>query len=124
VISNKVKQKGFTLLEVILAMSILSVGLLAVCSMVHMVMNSNSKSKNLTTAVNLAQNKVDDLKITPYASIVDSTENDLDENGTAGSGIFDRAVSVTTNTNPNYKTVVVTVSWKTRQMVLRTIIAQ
>ena len=120
---NKVKQKGFTLLEVIIAMSILSVGLLAVCSMVHMVMNSNSKSKNLTTAVNLAQNKVDDLKITPYASIVDSTENDLDENGTAGSGIFDRAVSVTTNVAPDYKTVQVTVSWKTRQVVLRTIIA-
>lgn len=123
-ISNKKHQKGFTLLEVIIAMSILSAGLLAVCSMVHMVMASNSKSKNLTTAVNLAQNRVDNLKVTDYASIAASTELDLDENGNAGSGIFDRTVSVTTNASPSYKTAVVTVSWKRRQVVLRTIIAE
>ncbi|MBW2020872.1 MAG: type II secretion system protein [Deltaproteobacteria bacterium] len=124
---NKKQPKGFTLLELIIAISMLSVGLLAVSTMVTMVINSNKMTRNLTTAVNLAQNKIDDLKITSYANIVDSTESSLDENGVSGSGIFDRTVSVVENTNPDYKTVQVTVSWaepNTRQVVLTTIIAE
>ena len=130
-ILNKMREKGFTLLELIIAMSILSVGLLAVCTMVIMVMNSNKMSRNLTTAVNLAQNKIDDLRKLSsednYAGIVASTESSLDETGNAGSGIFDRTVTVVANADPTFKTVQVTVSWatpNTRQVVLTTIIAQ
>ena len=54
---------------------------------------------------------MDDLKTTNYGSITDSSDNALDEKGVSGNGIFDRSVSVTTNTNPNYKTIEVEVSW-------------
>jgi len=122
---SKMQQKGFTLLEIIITMFILSVGFLALCTMLLTVIKANYQSKNFKAAVNLAQNKIDDLKATSYASIVNATENDLDKVEVAGNGIFDRAVSVATAANPNYKTVEVTVSWSdphSRHVSLKTII--
>ena len=124
---NQINDTGFSLLEVLFAMTVFSIGLLAILMMVFTVTNCNSASKNLTSAVNLAQSKIDDLKITAYASILDETETSLDASGVSGSGIFNRATTVTTSTSPNYKTVDVTVSWTTssrKQVSLKTIIAQ
>jgi type IV pilus modification protein PilV len=121
------KDNGFTLLEVLFALAIFSIGLLAINAMTTMVIKSNYKSKNLTTAVHLAQNKLDELKAGSYASVVDTTETDLDSQETPGAGIFDRGVTVTTSTNPDYKTVEVAISWSDpdlRQVVMQTIIAQ
>lgn len=121
------RQKGFTLLEVLVALAIFSIGLLAINAMTVMVIKSNYKSRNLTTAVNLAQNKLDDLKISSYASIVAGSESGLDEEENPGSGIFDRSVTVTTNTTPDYKVVEVKISWTdpdAREVAMQTIIAQ
>jgi len=121
------KENGFTLLEVLFALAIFSIGLLAINAMTTMVIKSNYKSKNLTTAVHLAQNKLDTLKAGTYASIVDSTETGLDPQEVPGEGIFDRSVTVTTSSNPDYKTVEVIVSWSdpdSRQLAMQTIIAQ
>lgn len=124
---NKIEQQGFTLLEIMFAVFVFSIGILAVNATTIMVIKANNMSKNLTTAVNLAQNKLDDLKTTNYGSITDSSDNDLDEKGVSGNGIFDRSVSVTTNTNPNYKTIEVEVSWskyRARKIALKTIITE
>jgi len=85
-------QSGFTLLEVLFALAIFSIGLLAVNAMTTMVINSNSKSRHLTTAVHLAQNKLDELTAGSYASVADATETGLDSQETAGAGIFERRV--------------------------------
>jgi type II secretion system protein I len=126
--SDKIEQSGFTLLEILVAMAIFSFGIFALSSMTVSVIKSNYKSKNMTIAVDLAQNKLDDLRITNYANIVDTTENHLDENGVpVTGGLFNREVTVTSNVNPNYKTVDVTVSWadpNQREITLQTIIAQ
>jgi type IV pilus modification protein PilV len=119
-------ENGFTLLEVLFALAIFSIGLLAVNAMTTMTIKSNYMSKNLTTAVHLAQNKLDELKAGTYASVVKSTETGLDSQEVAGAGIFDRSVTVTTSTNPDYKTVEVTLSWSDpdlRQVAMQTIIA-
>lgn len=120
-------ENGFTLLEVLFALAIFSIGLLAINAMTTMVIKSNYKSKNLTTAVHLAQNKLDKLKAGSYASVVNSTETGLDSQETAGAGIFDRSVTVTSSTNPDYMTVEVIISWSDpdpRQVAMQTIIAQ
>lgn len=120
-------KNGFTLLEVLFAVAIFSIGLLAVNAMTTMVIQSNYMSKNLTTAVHLAQNKLDALRAGPYASVVDSIETGLDSQEAADAGIFDRSVTVTPRTSPDYKTVVVILSWsdpRQRQVVMQTIIAQ
>jgi len=124
---RRIQEQGFTLLELTIAMGVLSVGLLAVATMVHTVMHSNRQSQHLTTAINLAQSKIDELRVADYAEIADDSEYDLDENENAGSGIFDRAVSVGENLTPTMKTVTVTVSWgdpNPRHVTMGTIIAQ
>jgi type IV pilus assembly protein PilV len=123
-------ENGFTLLEVLFALVIFSIGLLAVNAMTTMVIKSNYKSKNLTTAVHLAQNKLDALNAGPYADVDNAglaDELDLDAQEVAGAGIFNRSVTVTTSTAPDYKTVEVIVSWSDpdlRQVAMQTIIAQ
>jgi type IV pilus modification protein PilV len=120
-------EDGFTLLEVLFALAIFSIGLLAVNAMTTMTIKSNYKSKNLTTAVHLAQNKLDELKAESYATVIDTSETGLDSQETVGNGIFNRSVTVTTQSDPNYKAVEVTVSWSDpdlRQVTMHTIIAQ
>lgn len=123
-------ENGFTLLEVLFALVIFSIGLLAVNAMTTMVIKSNYMSKNLTTAVHLAQNKLDALNAGPYADVDNAglaDELDLDAQEVAGAGIFNRSVTVTTSTAPDYKTVKVIVSWSDpdlRQVAMQTVIAQ
>jgi prepilin-type N-terminal cleavage/methylation domain-containing protein len=120
-------QGGFTLLEFLLSMSVFTIGLLAILCIVFIVINSNTATENLATAVNLAQSKIDEIKTSPYAGIINTTETALNEAGVSGSGHFDRTVYVSTNTNPNYKTVNVTISWtdpSSHQVTLKTIVAQ
>lgn len=117
---NKFGNSAFTLIEVLIAMAILSIGLLAITSMTVMVTKSNYKSKNMTMAIDLAQNKLDDLKVTSYASIPTGPATDT-------SGIFSRKVTSSENNNPNYKIVDVEVTWDdptSRAVSLKTIIAE
>ena len=120
-------QNGFTLLEMVIAISIFTVGVLAASAIASHVIKSNRMSKNFTTAVNLAENKIDDLKIIAYAALADSSESGLDAAAVAGAGIFDRTVTVTESFTPDYKTITATVAWPdpyTRRIVLSTIIAK
>jgi Tfp pilus assembly protein PilV len=117
-------QNGFFLLESIIAAGIFTVMLLSVIGTTFHIIQSNRMSNNLTCAVNLAQNMLDDLIVTAYASIANSTETGIDENASPG-GIFDRSVSITENTTLEYKTATVTVSWsdgRSRQVVLTAVI--
>lgn len=52
------KNAGFTLLEVMIAMSILAIGLVAVFQMQSQSISMSSESRFLTTAALLAQNKM------------------------------------------------------------------
>ena len=54
-------QKGFTLLELLMAVSLLSIGLLAVVSMQTVAMNANMVSNRLTVATTLAQQVAEDV---------------------------------------------------------------
>ena len=124
---NRSEDAGFSLLETLLAITLFSMGMMSILMMVFTVTGVNRASKNLTAAVNLAQAKIDDLKVSPYAGIVDQTETALDSSGVSGGGIYDRSVTVTTSANPKYKTVDVTVSWvagSAKQTSLMTIIAE
>jgi hypothetical protein len=95
--------------------------------MTTMTIKSNYMSKNLTTAVHLAQNKLDELKAGSYASVADASETGLDSQETAGAGIFNRSVTVTPHASLDCKTVEVIVSWSDsdpRQVAMQTIIAE
>ena len=55
------REKGFTLLEVIIAMAILSIGLLAVGYMQITAIDSNSTGNRITEGTSLAQDKLEQL---------------------------------------------------------------
>ena len=55
---NRAADRGFTLLEVMIAMSILAIGLVAVFQMQSQSVSMSSESRFLTTAALLAQSKM------------------------------------------------------------------
>ena len=109
---------GFTLIEALLAMSLLSIAVFGMSSLLHSVMGYNEFAETVTTAATLAQDEVEALKNTDYSSItVADPDPDpdlgLDENGNTGAGgIYSRTTTVTIDpTYSNIKRVTVTVSW-------------
>ena len=63
------EQNGFTLLEVIIALFIFSVGLLAVASMQMTAIKGNYFSGTLTEASNWAADQMETLMSLPYADV-------------------------------------------------------
>ena len=109
---------GFTLIEALLAMSLLSIAVFGMSSLLHSVMGYNEFAETVTTAATLAQDEVEALKNTDYSSItVADPDPDpdlgLDENGNTGAGgIYSRTTTVTIDpTYSNVKRITVNVSW-------------
>ena len=122
------KEKGFTLVEVIVAISILSFGLLAVASMQVTAIMGNSLSGNLTEASALAGDRMEKLMSMDYdAAQLDDTDDDgadgLEDASAATAdgedprdlGIYDIYWNVAENAAfNNTKTVNVIVTWTQR----------
>jgi type IV pilus assembly protein PilV len=62
-------QKGFTLIEVIIAAFLLVVALVGAASVTTSVIKSNFLSQTLTTATTLAKDKIEELKATSYSAL-------------------------------------------------------
>ena len=89
--TNEEQKNGFTLVEVMVAMVILLVGMLAVMSMQYYAINGNASSRELRNATNLGTEIIEQLKATPYADLAPNNDAPpLDD--TASGGInFTRA---------------------------------
>jgi len=103
------KEKGFTLLEVIVAISILTIGILAVASMQAASIRGNSFASGVTEGTTWAGDQVERLMALPY------DHNDLDQAQNPHQAIEGR---YTINWNvaddtpiTNAKTINVTVTW-------------
>ncbi len=69
-VGRSVGRGGFTLLEILVAMSIFSVSFLALAAAASSVMRANQTSYASTIATNLAQDKLEELMATTSANIV------------------------------------------------------
>jgi type IV pilus assembly protein PilV len=129
-IRKAARDDAFTLLEVLVAISILAVGLLAAASMQVAAIQGNFLAYSVTNGTTLAQHKMEDLTGLVYTE--DFTDPDLSsgnhQDPTPPPGY---AISWdVTNSNPmtNTKTITVTVTWQdkgvTRTAALTTIKAQ
>ena len=60
---------GFTLVESMLTLAIMSVGLLALAGLQITALRGNDLSRRMTTAVSIAEQRLEQLKNTPYTNI-------------------------------------------------------
>jgi len=66
------KSSGFTLLEVLLALLLLTGSVVAICWAHSTGMYASADIENVDLALNIAQAKMEDIKNTPFASLADS----------------------------------------------------
>lgn len=107
-------QRGFSILELLLAIAFLGLGMLALGTVTGNVMDKNSDSKNKTVAINLAQEKLEDVKNQALAGALTddtTTENNVNDLGVAGSGIYNRTTVITGGGTGSLATITVTVDW-------------
>ena len=102
-------EKGFTLLEVLVAITILSIGLLGVASLTTGIIKGNLYSKNVTSATVVAQQKIEEIQRVGY-----DNANSLAGTATLSMGgyNFTRVTTISDATPAaNMKTARVTVAW-------------
>jgi type IV pilus modification protein PilV len=123
-------EMGFTLIEVLVAIVILMFGLLAVGSMQISAIRGNFMGGNMSIALSLASQKMEDVlnKDFNHADLVDSnTSNNgnlssttsvdhqeyVSEEGAVGTGGFYRRIwNVANENSPTRKSIVVVVTWQ------------
>jgi type IV pilus assembly protein PilV len=114
---SAVNAAGFTLLEVLVAIMILTFGLLAVGSMQISAIRGNFMSGNTSMAVTLAGEKMEDLLNTDYSHAdlkagkhgpESISKTGADDEG----GLYRRSWTVTDRSSPVRKDLVVTVTWE------------
>ena len=90
-------EKGFTLIEVMIALVILLIGMLGIMGMQYYAVSGNATSRELRMATNLGQDMIESLKAGPYGNL--STSSDIPTTGVAISGgiIFTRTWWVQSN---------------------------
>src|SRR5262245_474149 len=104
---------GFTLSEVLIAMAVLSIGLLGLSAMTLAMGKSLTFSKQQTIATTLAQDKIEAVKHTHYAQVVPANYPPEAYNTIPGYPQFSRTVVVHTDSPlADTKTVTVTTTWQ------------
>ena len=119
---NKPDDRGFTLVEIMVAVFLVTIALLSLVSVTVIVIKGNSFSKTMTAATTLARDKMEDLKNTNYTSIASSASPETVQN------TYQRSWTVATDSPAaNMSTITVTVNWvwggQTRNVTMQSIIA-
>ncbi|MCD6198997.1 MAG: prepilin-type N-terminal cleavage/methylation domain-containing protein [Deltaproteobacteria bacterium] len=84
---NRDDQRGFSLIEILIAITVFAIGILAVGNMQITAIKGNSFANDLTEAVTLAQSKMEELISLNYNDPLlddgdlDGTNQDLDDDG-------------------------------------------
>lgn len=122
------REKGFSLIEVLIGIVVLTIGLLGMLSLLIGIINGNKFSRDMTTATVLAKNKLEQIESLGYYGI-SSTDTVESENYGSISNYpaFKRTTSIDTD-NPasNMKKVAITVYWDSdaHSCALQTIVAR
>lgn len=104
------KSKGFSLIEILVALVILSISLLALAGLMVQSTKNSSWGSHLTEAATLAQDILERFRaVRPQTDIPEGTNNDQ---VTAASGVtYTRTWTVTTNGDSTLRNISVTVTW-------------
>ena len=118
---NTRNNNGFTLMEVLVAMVILSVGLLGTAALTIKIINSNKLSNMISTATVLAQDKMEEIRGVGYDNAVPEAKAPM----SSPYAHYERKVTVN-SPSIGMKTITVTVFWDSgaHSVVLNTILAE
>ncbi len=105
-------QKGFSLIEVAIAMGVFSIGALTISQLLILSLQNNKIGNQTTQATMLAEAHMEELKSTrDVTTLANSVESSIDQYGQPG-GIYIRTTTITTPLGGDYsRQVVVTVRW-------------
>ena len=113
-VDPKKARQGFTLIEVLIAIVILSVGLLGMAALTVGIIHGNAFSKNLSTATTCAQDKMEDLRRLGYSGTSATTVTVTEAyNSITDYAVYKRETLTTVGSpEPRMKTITVKVYWK------------
>jgi prepilin-type N-terminal cleavage/methylation domain-containing protein len=100
--------RGFTLLELMLAMSLLATGTIAIVELIQRAQMASRDGEQVLIATYLAERRLEELRNVAYASL--ASEARASVSSPSGFTQFDRQVTVTTPFT-NLRQIVVTVYW-------------
>jgi type IV pilus assembly protein PilV len=115
IFQKNIKQSGFTLIEVMIALVILAAGLLALASMQIVSVRSNAFSSEMTYASMLAQSRLEDVRNMNFDAVTASARIPLPLDADATTkGIAYNVERKVQNDTPaaDMKTVTVIIDWK------------
>lgn len=134
------EQKGFSLVEMMIAVCIMAIAFAGLATMEVACINGNSIASNVTMGITLAQDKMEELNSIDYddprvADVnpgnngdlrndanIDFSEIDIDEQGNPG-GIYTRIWNIADDTpTDGQKTIVVIVTWINHMVTVTSII--
>lgn len=107
-------QEGFTLIEILIALLILITGIAGVLTLQMVSVRATNFSRHATEAAVLGEEKLEELRVVPVASITNGTET-VDEQGVvdaSGDGFYTRTWTITDNGDSI--DIVMVVSWLER----------
>jgi prepilin-type N-terminal cleavage/methylation domain-containing protein len=108
---SKRNQKGFSLVEMLIALAILALSMLAAASMQFNSIRNNTSGDIVTQANMLAKSKMEELKnTTDLNSLTNGADNGINAEGQTG-GIYDRTWTVE-NLGTTARRITVTVRWR------------
>ena len=107
---DSIKSRGFSLIEILIAIVILSISLLALASLMVTTTQNNSFGGHMTEATTFAQDMLERLRVSPWENVVSNADQ-----VTGSTGInYDRNWVVSPNpTSPDdtLRTVTMTINW-------------
>ncbi len=102
-----IRSKGFSLVEVMIALLILAIALLALAGLMVTTTRNSSFGGHMTEASTFAQDRLEQLRVSPWAGV--ATGNDTIQGST---GItYTRTWTVTPNGDGNQRWVSITLTW-------------
>ncbi len=107
--------KGFTLIEMFIALVILALAMLALAGLMVATTKNNSFGGHVTEAATFAQDKLEEFQTAPWNSIGDPNQPTSDQRfGFDRTTAFRRSWAVVTSADGNLKTVTLNVNWTDR----------
>lgn len=107
------KSKGFSLIEVLIALVILAIALLGLAGLMVTTTGNNSFGSHMTEAATFAQDKLEELRVSSWDTIGDGFDAAWGSTGIRYDRNWDVSILLNPNPPPNdiQKSVTITVSW-------------